>query len=168
MKRIALASLIALFVGPACAGNLPKGAVPVPGPELRKVYAGKSAIWANKDGAYFASNGKVKMVFTNYNDGKDRWTGYGSGTWSVKGNQVCWNVSGAGMAASSGAVEPFANHVACWEWFKAGSKYYTRWSQKWRAGANSSSGYKTSAMSDFRNGDAVSGWYAAYRSKLKR
>lgn len=170
MKRIALAGLLTLqiVIGTAVAGQLPKGAVPVESAELRKIYSGKSAVWGNRDGAYFASNGKVKMVFTNYNDGKDRWTGYGSGSWSVRGNSVCWNVSGAGMGASTKSVEPYSNHVACWEWYKVGSKYFSRWSQKWRSGKNSSSGYSASELSKFRGGDEVSGWYAEYRAKLKR
>ncbi len=162
MKWTALASslLFLLLSTPVIADELPKGAMPLESAELRNIYSGKSVVWANRDGAYFASNGKVKMVFTNFNDGKDRWSGYGSGNWSVKGNRVCWNVSGAGMSLSTHAVEPFSGHAACWEWYKSGSTYYTKWSRR--------GGYKTTVKSKFRSGDRISRWHEDYKAKLKR
>lgn len=171
MNQLVLASLLALqsFLTPAVAGQLPNGAVPLQSAELRKIYSGKSIIWGNRDGAYFAAIGQVEMVFSNYNDGKDRWTGYGVGSWSVKGNRLCWNVSGAGKSVTTGTVEPFKNHVACWDWYKVGPQYYTRWSQLWRpSSANRNSEYYTQEVSRLRTGNTISGWYAEYRAKVKR
>lgn len=163
MKWLIYAIVVTMAASPLAAGAepVPSGARPVEGAELRKIYAGRSMVWSHKDAAYFAPSGKVKTVFTNDTDSStpDRWTGYASGSWSVKGNRVCWNVSGMGMNMRTKAVEPIRANTACWEWYKAGKTYYTRWSHGPK--------FNTTAISRFRSGDRVSGWYEEYRAKFK-
>ena len=161
-RFLALLLLLPLVSLPAKAEPLPSGATPLQGTELRKMYAGNSVIWKNRDAAYFASNGKVKVVFTNDKDKSKPyyWSGYANGSWYVKGNRICWNVSGVGMNTSTKALEPIKGHVDCWQWYKVGSTYYTRFSE--------APTFNTKAISRFHSGDKVSVWYEEYRAKFKR
>ena len=164
-RALVTVPFLLLLSKPALAEPLPSAAVPLRAAELRKIYSGKTIIWSNRDAAYFAPNGKVKVVFTNDNggDGRTRYTGYSSGSWSVTDNHICWNVSGTAFDTSTKVIDAFSNNVWCWDWYKSGSKYYTRHRNNGRV-----STFNTQAIGRLHDGDRVSVWFDEYKVKFKR
>ena len=149
------------------ADTLPKNAIPLSSAEVRAIYAGKSVIWRHKSGAYFASNGKVISVYTNWHNDinpSQKWTGYTTGTWSASGNQMCWRYGGYDLTEN----KAWSGGLECWKWSRSGSKYYTIPSKKppgtYPAGAND---YYTGERSKIRSGDRITPWFNEYKSKAK-
>jgi hypothetical protein len=124
VRLVVLTSALSFFGGSTIADPLPKNAKPLTGAEVRELYSGRSIIWGRKQGAYFASNGRVISVYTNWHNDinpSKKWTGYTTGTWSVAANQICWRYSGFDLIDK----KSWSGGFECWKWYRANSQYWS-------------------------------------------
>jgi Protein of unknown function (DUF995) len=96
-------------------GKLPKGAVPLSESESKAVYAGKTIEW-NPALAYWREDGTVIGYYPV--KGKEA---IGEGTWTVKGNELCYTITWRG---ADKAGKPFVED-ACAKFYKAGKAIWT-------------------------------------------
>ena len=115
-KLFKLAVAVAILLPTsAFADLLPESAVKLKSSEAKALYSGKSIKWDNATG-YFAPDGTFYGVSK-----KD--DGIGEGTWSVRGNRVCYKAKWTGLKSGKSR-----NVSHCWTHYKDGRTYWTLWS----------------------------------------
>lgn len=161
-------SLAVILTGSAAvctADPLPTDAKPLPSAEVRKIYAGKSIIWGYRHGAYFASNGTAISVYTNWHSDtkpREKWTGYTTGTWSVKGNQMCWYYGGVSLQDR----KAWGGKSECWKWYRSDSRYFSFHARKPEGKRPATADeYDPNELRRFRSGDRIRVWFNAYKKQ---
>ena len=113
MSRLALALCVSLaFVAPALAAQkLPARAKPFSPDEVTAIYSGNSIEWS-AGAAYLAADGSLTAYWSKKGD-----EAYGSGKWTVEGNEFCYSASWVN------AAKPF-DETFCWKIYHAGKKVW--------------------------------------------